>query len=200
MDFSAGTDFQDLAEARIIVPRNKREYVRTPRIGMGSRSPKNDCFDGYEDTVGVKADSFKIENKWKRKRAVYSKQTDLGIDLGIRKTENTSMTQYRNELLFSYRNPDFIRDLNQFFKVKNKELRKSLLGKYHNRCQTAFADDSSSLYDRTYRKLTTNIKFMKKELLPQTKAGFSLKSDSPTVGLKIKGILKEFSIRKPCKV
>lgn len=74
------------------------------------------------------------------------------------------------------------------------------IGKYHHRCQTANElEDARQYRDLLNQKMIKNFRVIRKELLPQTKASELNKGESPTIGLKIKGIMKNFTTRKKVK-
>ena len=71
---------------------------------------------------------------------------------------------------------------------------------YHHRCQTATDFEEVRLYQHYLNQtLIRNYRVLRKELIPQTKAFGSCKCESPMVGLKIKGIMKNFTTRRKVK-
>lgn len=71
---------------------------------------------------------------------------------------------------------------------------------YHHRCQTANDFEEVKLYQHYLnQKLIRNYRVLRKELIPQTKAFGSCKCESPIIGLKIKGIMKNFTTRRKVK-
>lgn len=74
------------------------------------------------------------------------------------------------------------------------------IGKYHHRCQTANDLEEMSEYKESRNQnIIKKFKVIRRELLPQTKAYELNKCESPFIGLKIKGIMKNFTTRKKVK-
>jgi hypothetical protein len=71
---------------------------------------------------------------------------------------------------------------------------------YHHRCQTATDLEEVRLYQNFLnQRLIRKFKVIRKELLPQTKAYGTVKCESPIVGLKVRGIMKNFTTRRKVK-
>ncbi|OMJ96239.1 hypothetical protein SteCoe_202 [Stentor coeruleus] len=208
MDFSGSTDFDMTFEDQVIVPRVFKPVARTPRfkntMNMYSASPTNESNDDYdkvpEESFGPYAFYVKSEmKKVQKNRQVYVKRTcenglkdDSIPDIRNKYMKNNSFQECRNGYFKA------IVDFEEFHNVRNCEVRRLKLGKYHNRCQTSLIGDGGNEC-LLIKRVKNNIKFMKKELIPQTKANNNLKYQSPSTVLKIKGIIKNFTIRRQVK-
>lgn len=209
MDFSGSTDFDMTFEEHVIVPRAFRPIARTPKfkntMNMYSTSPTNESSDAYvkipEESFGPYSCYVKAETRSLQKNnPVYVKRThdhvlknDSIPDIRNKYMKNNSFQESKNGYFKG------ILDFEEFHKVRNCDARRLMLGKYHNRCQTALIGDNGENESSLIKRIHNNIKFMKKELIPQTKANNNLKSQPPSTGLKIKGIIKNFTIRRQVK-
>lgn len=197
MDFSGSTDFYESLEGNIIVPRPFRPIARTPKVTytLPVYSPKNDKNETYfkmqDEVIGLNIYNTRFQERTvKKNKTVFNQKAKEFIykDDPIPDVRNRYI-RYNNtsqETKHEYFNkfPDF----EDAFKGSFRDARRIKLGKYHNRCQTAFFDNVEK---ETYlgKRIHNNIKFMKKVLLPQTKANNVIKNQSPSTGLKVKGII-----------
>ncbi|OMJ75936.1 hypothetical protein SteCoe_24832 [Stentor coeruleus] len=203
MDFSGNTDFDMTFEEHVIIPRAFRPLAKTPKfkntMNMYSTSPTNESNDVYakihEESFGPYTYYIKSEaRKIKKNNPVYVKKTS---EHGL-KDDSIPDIRNKNNSFQESKNGHFkmILDFEDLYKVRNCDIRRLKIGKYHNRCQTVLTGDNGENESSQIKRIHNNIKFMKKELIPQTKANNNLKSQSPSTGLKIKGIIKNFTIRR----
>ncbi|OMJ83155.1 hypothetical protein SteCoe_16009 [Stentor coeruleus] len=197
MDFSGSTDFYEDLEDNIIIPRPLRPIARTPKVTytLPVYSPINNKNEPYfklqDEIVGLNIYNIRLQEQIvKKNKTAFNQKAKEFIykddpipDVRNRYPRyNNSSQETKHEYFNKF--PDF----DNFFKGRFRDTRIIKLGKYHNRCQTACFDNAEK-GTCLGKRIHNNIKFMKKVLIPQTKANNVIKNQSPSTGLKVKGII-----------
>ena len=192
MDFATSTDFQENTnDCYIILPKTARCNLK---FGLKGKTFSND-YSNYPIYV---TNLTNKNNLYKEGQIVSFASIKQNHQQKI--LNNDKLSENRQVYYKSFRYSENFNDkLNEDpFKITKIAFPSDFIKTSHKRSETSsISEILKNFY--TKKKLLKNIKFMRKELIPQTKASGNSKTFSPTSGLQIKGKLKNISRRNNLK-
>ena len=209
MDFSACTNLIEDQNDHIIIPRIRAAY-KTPtkptKASKSTESPKNITVPTYNTNKTTKNEEFlglRISFvKPNEKKIKLETSSSTVYDHVYKNDKNFEQTlQFHKNFKFAdspTRNGRFVDDL-KLSKIKKMDFRRLKWEKTNLRSQTAANNKDFVDFDVKIRK-NKDKKSIKRELIPQTKANLCVKSENPPFSLRIKGVIKDFAIRKHFKL
>lgn len=191
MDFSGCTDMIEdqigiASPLRILTPRNYNETQLKPIHKKGNVSVR--C-KGKRQQFFESLKKAKQENKPQEKILRHYKQ-DMLIDEALDYFKKHKFFEYKKSIAVKFV------ETGKIFSVKKADYKEFNLENYSKRCQTAVNVRESTESNRGSPRGFKDIKTLKRELLPQTKARSPSKKDLQIVSLRIRGTIKNFATRK----